>query len=80
MFEILEHLPYTLGQLMRFSTYHMYSLSLNRQVLFYCGTRGLNFGRHLDLHPYSVCASSKGSGETTHLHMLIGAFAACLYM
>ena len=32
--------------------------------------RDLNFGLSLHLHPYFVCASSEGSGESAHVRRL----------
>ena len=32
--------------------------------------RGLDFGLGLNLHPYLMYASSEGSGESTHSHIL----------
>ena len=33
-----------------------------------CRARCLNFGLDLYLHPFYVCASSKGSGEVAYMH------------
>ena len=38
--------------------------------------RGLNFGLSLDLHPYFMYVSSKGSGKSGPMHRLTRAFAA----
>ena len=40
------------------------------------GTRSLNFGLGLHLHPYFMHASSEGSDETAHVRSLVRALAS----
>ena len=56
--------------LMRFC-YLPCSHLLNMHAKLSSGTRGLNLDLGLHPHPYFICKSSKGSGETAHLCRLI---------
>ena len=54
---------------------YAYIDSSNRQVQLSSGIRGLQSGQCFRLHSYSVCASSRGSGETVRMRIIVLAFA-----
>ena len=60
------------GYHMRFGTYRICAkASLQSPTYVTSGTRGLNFGPSLHLHPYFMYARSKDSGETAHMRRLV---------